>query len=512
MPLPEKSLIGRYEIRSQLGAGGMGEVYLAYDTQLHRLVALKILPAHLASDVQRMRRFTQEARSASSLSHPNIIAIYEIGQADSVHFIATELVDGVTIRHLMARSRMTLRDVFDIAIQVASALASAHEAGIIHRDIKPENVMLRHDGYVKVLDFGLAKLTEKVQAGKASDPEAETVSVINTDPGVVMGTVQYMSPEQARGLAVDARTDIWSLGCILYEMITGRLPFKGATSSDVIACILEREPASLVSYAPDIPKELERIVTKSLEKDVEERYQTVKDLLIDIRRLKKQLELEEALERSVKQPDDDEGQKPTDNRKGARDTHKDSSTGKREETQISSAEYIIGEIKNHKRAVILAVLLLMIVGGWFVYQFFSRKPVIAVLPFSYKVDLNQTDGPVMEDLSQGITKRLMDDLAQLSSTVSVKQRSTVYRYKGPEVDPQKAGRELGAQWVLTGIVSKRGNTLIVQAELNDVDTESQVWGEVYKREQPEGAESTALQEEFSRQIIDNVRAKLSDNR
>ncbi|HEX8177725.1 MAG TPA: hypothetical protein VF543_21730 [Pyrinomonadaceae bacterium] len=258
-------------------------------------------------------------------------------------------------------------------------------------------------------------------------------------------------------------------------------------------------------------EELERIVTKSLAKDVEERYQTIKDWLVDIRRLKKQLELEEALERSVKQQDGDEGHKSTD-RKPAGDTDKESSTEKREESQVSSAEYIVGEIKNHKRVVLLALLLLMVTGGWFAYSFFSRKPVIAVLPFSYKVDLNQTDGPVMEDLSEGITKRLMDDLAQLSSTVRVKQRSTVYRYKGPEVDPQKAGRELGAQWVLTGIVSKRGNTLIVQAELNDVDTESQVWGEVYKREQPEGAESTALQEEFSRQIIDKVRAKLSGER
>ena len=275
MSTPAGTLISHYKIRSMIGAGGMGEVYLAEDTQLERNVALKILPAQLASDEQRMRRFAQEARAVSSLNHPNIITIYEVGEVDSTHFIATEYVDGLTLRQVMAK-RPTLGEIFDISIQITSALSTAHESGIVHRDIKPENIMLRRDGYVKVLDFGLAKLTEKSYAGKPSDPEAPTKPNINTDPGVVMGTAYYMSPEQARGLAVDVRTDIWSLGCVLYEMITGHTPFKGATPSDIIAAILEREPQPLSRYAKEVPTELERIVSKLLEKEMEERYQTIR--------------------------------------------------------------------------------------------------------------------------------------------------------------------------------------------------------------------------------------------
>src|SRR5918994_1638853 len=235
------SKLGRYEIRSHLGAGGMGDVYLARDTELDRSVALKVLPAAVASDQQRMRRFVQEAKAASSLNHQNIITIYEIGETDSTRFIATEFVDGVTLRQHVKRARPTLAETLDIAIQIASGLAAAHEAGIVHRDVKPENVMLRNrDGFVKLLDFGLVKLTEV--STTTTDTEAPTRALVNTDAGTVMGTVTYMSPEQARGKPVDERTDIWSLGVVLYEMLTGRQPFEGATPTDVIISIAEREP------------------------------------------------------------------------------------------------------------------------------------------------------------------------------------------------------------------------------------------------------------------------------
>src|SRR5437867_3627357 len=243
--------ISHYRILQKLGAGGMGEVYLAEDTRLGRKVALKLLPAEFTQDAERVRRFEQEARAASALNHPNIITIHEVGQVDGLHFIVTEFVDGRTLRQHLADGRLPVDETLDVAMQVASALQAAHAAGITHRDIKPENIMLRPDGLVKVLDFGLAKLTERPAA--ALDPEAPTRLKAQTELGTVMGTVYYMSPEQARGLQVDARTDVFSLGIVLYEMITGSLPFAGETASDVIAAILQTEPAPLTRHAPQFP-------------------------------------------------------------------------------------------------------------------------------------------------------------------------------------------------------------------------------------------------------------------
>ena len=261
----------------------MGEVYLAQDVKLGRPVALKLLPNYLSKDEDRLRRFEREARTASALNHPNVCVIYEVGQTeDDRHYIAMEYIDGVTLRQHMMSTQMGLSEVLEVAVQIASGLAAAHEVGIVHRDIKPENIMVRSDGYVKVLDFGLAKLTEQ----EATDVAAPAGARLKTDTGVVMGTSSYMSPEQARGLAVDGRTDIWSLGVVLYEMVTGRAPFEGATTSDVIVSILEREPLPLAQLSPEAPAELQRIVTKALRKDREERYQVIKDMLVDLKSLK----------------------------------------------------------------------------------------------------------------------------------------------------------------------------------------------------------------------------------
>jgi predicted ATPase/serine/threonine protein kinase len=291
--------LGRYKIRSKLGEGGMGEVYLAEDTELERIVALKVLPDNVTSDRQHMSRFTQEARAASALNHPNILTIYEIGEAAGARFIATEFIDGMTLRASLVNARMGVFEALDVAAQVAAALAAAHAAGIVHRDIKPENIMLRPDGYVKVLDFGLAKLTEPKVAAITPDSQAPTKEFVNTTPGMVMGTVKYMSPEQARGLPVDAGTDIWSLGVVLYEMATGRVPFEGETPSDVIASILKTEPTVLSRLAVEADAELERIVMKALRKKREERYQTIKDMALDLKSLKQRLEFEAELERSL---------------------------------------------------------------------------------------------------------------------------------------------------------------------------------------------------------------------
>ena len=299
MTIAPGTTLGRYEIRSKIGEGGMGEVYLAQDTKLDRKVALKILPAEVAAHPDRMKRFVQEAKAASALNHPNIITIYEIEQIDSVNFIATEFIDGVTLRQRSRKASMKIGEVLDVAIQTASALSAAHAAGIVHRDIKPENIMPRRDGIVKVLDFGLAKLTERLPPDSV-DMEAPTRAVVNTESGMVMGTAIYMSPEQARGLQVDTRTDIFSLGVVLYEMVAGRLPFEGSTSSEVVASILsEKEPQPLARYSREVPAELERIVSKALRKEREQRYQTTKDLLLDLQSLKQQLDFEAKLERST---------------------------------------------------------------------------------------------------------------------------------------------------------------------------------------------------------------------
>ncbi|MEK6280067.1 MAG: protein kinase [Acidobacteriota bacterium] len=280
MPLPPNTKFGRYEIRSHIGAGGMGDVYLAQDLQLQRPVALKLLPASFTNDEQRRLRFEQEARAASALNHPNIFTVYEFGQTDSIHFIATEFVDGLTLRQHLIATPLKLSEAIEIIIQVASALVAAHAAGIVHRDIKPENIMVRPDGIVKVLDFGIAKL---VANEVAVDPDAATEALFKTEPGKRIGTAEYQSPEQARGLPIDERTDIWSIGVVLYEMVTGRMPFHGATKTDVLVAILDRDPPSLDRYIQDAPAELEFILAKALRKDRELRYQTTKDLLTDLR-------------------------------------------------------------------------------------------------------------------------------------------------------------------------------------------------------------------------------------
>jgi len=286
--------IGPYQIIALLGEGGMGEVYLAEDARLGRQMALKLLPACFGKDEDRLRRFAQEARAASALNHPNVCVIYEVGETEEGrHYIAMEYVDGETLRQVMTGGRTGRDEVFDVAVQVASGLAAAHRRGIVHRDIKPENIMLRRDGYAKVLDFGLAKLTQP----PTTDRTAPAGARLKTDTGMVMGTGRYMSPEQARGLAVDARTDIWSLGVVLYEMVAGRTPFEGATTSDLIVSILEREPPPLARLSPDVPPELQRIITKALRKERGERYQTAESLLSDLKCLKQELGLETQLER-----------------------------------------------------------------------------------------------------------------------------------------------------------------------------------------------------------------------
>jgi serine/threonine-protein kinase len=467
--------IGHYQILSQLGAGGMGEVYLAEDQRLRRKVALKLLPAQFTQDADRVRRFEQEARAASALNHPNIITIHEIGQVDGRHYIVTEFVDGQTLRQQMKSARLKLSEALEVAVQVASALTAAHEAGIVHRDIKPENLMLRTDGYVKVLDFGLAKLTEP--AAQAIDTQAPTAAALSTETGMVMGTAHYMSPEQARGQKVDGRSDIFSLGIVLYEMVTGRAPFEGATSSDVIAALLGKEPLPLTQLLPEIPVELERIVTKALRKEREERYQTIKDLLVDLKGLRQELEAR------AKEPSVASGEV----------------TAAR---QRSSAQYLTSKIHHHQRAALSVLAILVIAAVSLAYFFAGGKPIdsVAVLPF-----VNANADPNTEYLADGIPESIINSLSQLPH-LKVMSRNSAFRFKGREINAQEVGQKLGVRAVLTGRVAQRGESLVINIELIDARDNRQIWGQQYNRKL---ADVFAVQEEMAKEISEQLRLKLS---
>jgi serine/threonine protein kinase/Tfp pilus assembly protein PilF len=419
LPFPARKKIGRYEICSQLGAGGMGEVYLANDTKLDRKVALKILPAGVVdsetdSSDDRVRRFIQEAKAASALNHPNILTIYEVDEIDSAHFIATEYVDGETLRDRIRFSPLTANEAIDVGIQVASALSATHAVGIVHRDIKPDNIMMRHDGIVKVLDFGLAKLTRERQPLSQTDSLAPTQNMINTAVGVVMGTAHYMSPEQARGYELDARTDIWSLGCVLYELVSGHKPFSGSTALDVMSGILQNEPDPLIQHLPDGPRELDRIISRALRKDREERYQTVKDLLIDLRDLKRDLETA---------------------------------------SQRISISRSGGEL----------------------YADGVPEKSIAVLYFD-----NMNSESESDYFCAGMTEDIITDLSKIKE-LKVVSRTDVLPFRAKEVNTRQVGETLRVNYILEGSVRKAGNRIRITAQLLSVRDGYHLWAERFDR-------------------------------
>ena len=499
--LVPNSTLAHYLIIRKLGSGGMGEVYLARDTKLERSVAIKLLPARYTEDPDRVRRFGQEAKAASALNHPNIIVIHEIGEFDGLHFIVTEFVEGRTLRQQMT-GLQKLPVVLDVVIQVAGALAAAHAAGIVHRDVKPENIMLRSDGYVKVLDFGLAKLTEPQFSGT----EAPTIARVDTETGTVMGTARYMSPEQARGLKVDARSDVFSLGVVLYEIIAGQPPFSGESNADVIASILEKDPPPLARFSPEAPEALERIIAKALRKDFEERYQTIKDLLIDLKDLKQEIEFSAKLARSAQTSVSDQMSSARNEKAEVQaSTPAVANTDKALELPTtSSAEYLIGELKRHKLAAgVVLVISTAVLAALIYFNAFVGSGAIdslAVLPF-----VNVGADPNTEYLSDGITDSLINGLSRLPR-LKVMSRNSVFRYKGDEADAQKAGKTLGVRAVLTGKVTQRGQDLIVSAELVDVRDNSHLWGEQYDRKM---SDLPQLQSELSRDISENLRLRLS---
>lgn len=420
--------LGEYKISRLLGTGGMGEVYLATDTRTGREVALKVLRDRLTNDEQHVQRFRQEARAVLALNRPNVVTIYEIGQAEGLHYIANEFIEGETLRTRLARvRRLEIGDALEVVSQVAGALAYAHERGVVHRDIKPENVMLRPDGYVKVLDFGIAKLTERNDAVTSGD-EALTRVKVNTSPGMVMGTAHYMSPEQARGVAVDERRDIWSLGVVLYEMVTGRRPFDAETTSDIISLILQRDPPPLSQSMPDAPAELERILEKTLDKRADERYHTAKDLLADLRRLKRRNEREEDLGRSISP---EASRYASSSALGAAQ----SATITAAETgtfgsprQTSSAEYVVSQIKGHKKSVAVGltlVVIALVTTAWFGYRFVSRNRSVQPAPLQAMKILPMTDSGKARNAVVSPDGRLIAYVSEDGENQSVHLRQVV---------------------------------------------------------------------------------------
>jgi serine/threonine-protein kinase len=512
--------LSHYRIVSKLGEGGMGEVYLAQDTKLDRKVALKILPADLANNQDRMRRFTQEAKSAAALSHPNIAQIFEIGETDGTHYIAMEFIDGVTLRDKIHRQRAELRKLLRYLQHVAEGLAKAHAAGIVHRDLKPDNIMVTHDGHAKILDFGLAKLVEGVGDGETGRVGDEGQTLIapsprhpvspapnpGTSPGLIMGTVGYMSPEQAQGRTkeIDHRSDIFSFGCILFEAATGKKPFEGESIIKSLHMVVYEPAPPLADLNPAAPAELQRIVRRCLEKDADERYQGIREVAIELKHLRRELEAGGDFDSMVS---------PSTSTQSAVSASSGSTlTPSAGQTASippapSSAEYLVQRIKRHKIGVAVAAVILIAAVALVASYLRAGKSEtgihsIAVLPFQNK----STDADT-EYLSDGLAESLIFRLSQLPN-LKVSPTSSVMRYKGKDTDLAQIARELEAEAIMSGRVSQHGDDLTISVELIDSRTNKLIWGEKYDRKM---SDLLATQREIATAIAQKLELKLSGN-
>lgn len=500
--------IAHYRILKRLGKGGMGEVFLGEDTKQHgRKVAVKVFAAELTKDESRLRRFKQEARAILALNHPNILTVFEFGESDSLYYMATEFIEGETLRHYLWRHTLKVDEAIGIAIQVAMALEAAHLAGIIHRDVKPENIMLRPDRFardrlVKVLDFGLAKLAER--EAPASDPEAVTMPIANTNPGAIIGTSGYMSPEQAQGEEIDTRTDIFSLGVVLYEMVAGKAPFAGPTDSHVRVSVLDRDPEPLTRHSADVPRQLERIVSKALAKDRSKRYQTVTDLKLDLEQLREELTLSGSEIRADTAPV--AGAPVTRSTDAAVPPSEISTAAEARTTESATAGGRAVSTSAFSRyqpyfSIVLSGVILASVAGFIYFKYFRPSiNSIAILPF-----VNDSNDPNAEYLSDGITESIINSLSQIPN-LKVMSRPAVFRFKGRDVDPQQVGRSLNVGAVLMGRLVKLDNRLIIKTELIDVADGSQLWGAEYNNDM---SDILFVQGEISRRISESLKFRLT---
>ena len=497
------NVLSHYRIVSKIGAGGMGEVYLAEDSRLDRKVALKLLLPDFVTNEDRLQRFIREAKAAAAISHPNIAHIYEVGQADGTHYIAMEYVDGDLLTTTIHRDMRSLGTLLKYLMQVAEGLVKAHDAGIVHRDLKPDNIMITRDGYAKILDFGLAKLIE-TRSPSTTNEDAAT-AVMPAQPlsaaGAVMGTVGYMSPEQAQGKPVDQRSDIFSFGCILYETATGRRPFEGDSAIDTLHKIIYSTAAPITDFNPSLPADLQRILRRCLAKEPEKRYQTIRDVANDLEDLRQEIGVDPEITRSFPP-----ARLSTASAQAAGGRH-DTGSADTQPPAGSSAEYLVSQIRNNKRGVALALVVLFVLiasGVWVAVNRLSASTdaiqSLAVMPF-----VNASGNADVEYLSDGMTEALISSLSRLPN-LNVKARSSVFRYKGKETNPQTIGRELNVQAVLNGRVVQHGDQLTLGLELVDVRTENILWAEQYNRKQ---ADLVTLQSDIARDVSSKLKTKLS---
>ncbi len=505
--LVTNTTLSHYRIVSKIGAGGMGEVYLAEDSRLHRKVALKILPVEMAAHHDRMRRFKQEATAAAALNHPNIAHIYEIGESGGTNFIAMEFVEGMTLREKIHSDKTELRKLLRYLQHTAEGLAKAHTAGIVHRDLKPDNIMITRDGHAKILDFGLAKLVEPqlsdAGAGENLGDAATAIMQQHSTPGMIMGTVGYMSPEQAQGKTseIDQRSDIFSFGCILFEAATGQKPFAGDSVVKSLHSLIYEPTPQIKDLNPLAPSDLQRIIRRCLAKDPEERYQTIKDVAIELKELRRELETGSTDPDSTV-PSPVSSAMPLSTNSGSMNSLTSAGSGL---PTVSSAEYVVQRLKRHKLG--LAIALAILIGGVTLFAYFlharnNNRAIdsIAVLPFQ-----NKSSGADTEYLSDGLAESLIYRLSQLPN-LKVSPTSSVMRYKGKETDVKTIASELGVSAVMTGRIAQRGDSLTISVELVDVRNNKLLWGEQYDRKM---SDLLATQREIASTIAEKLQVRLS---